>query len=259
MTNCCINACSNNELTTYSSINDNFDFNDEDSLKNIPQIKDSNQGINFIVSKECYQILIKKIPKNIFTKRLCQNLNAKNIFYLIKRAINWILLVTVAKKDKRIKKYILMIKNYTKFGTKKILDELEELNTNNKIKKEDEPLLLQSLSDWVMLIELIMFLNNSCDNDNDNKITPDYSGKNACSVYDINLWYNKNIEEVIKRYCFEGCYFLLQIKIKYSHENNNYNKFIKTPEIKVNKNSKNEVKKVFYLIEDFVKELSEEM
>ena len=257
MTNCCINPCSNNELTTYSSINDNFDFLNEDSLKNIPQIKDSNQGMDFIISKESYQILIKKIPKNIFTKKLCQNLNAKNIFYLIKQAINWILPVIIVKKDKRIKKYILMIKNYTKFGTKKILDELEELNTNNKIKKEDEPLLLQSLSDWVMLIELIMFLNNSCDNNN--RIEPDYCRKNACSVYDINLWYNKNIEEVIKRYCFEGCYFLLQIKIKYNHENNNYNKFIKTPEIKVNKNSKNEVKKVFYLIEDFVKELSEEM
>ena len=257
MTNCCSNACSNNELTTYSSINDNFDFQDEDSLKNIPQIKDSNEGINFIISKECYQILIKKIPKNIFTKKLCQNLKAKNIFCLIKQVINWILPVTILKKDKTIKKYILMIKNYTKFGTKKILDELEELNTNNLIKKEDEPLLLQSLSDWIMLIELIMFLNNSCDNNN--KIVVDYNRKKTCSVYDINLWYNKNIEEVIKRYCFEGCYFLLQIKMKYYHENSNYNKIIKTPEIKVNKISKNEVKKAFYLIEDFVKELSEEI
>ena len=258
MTNCCDNIRSNTELITSSSMIDNNSyFQDENSLKQIPQIKDSNEGIDFIISKESYQILIKKIPKNIFVKKLCQNLNPQNIFYLIKEAINWILPIETEKKDKKIKKYISMIQNYTKFGTKKIIDELESLNINNKLKKEDEGLLLQSLSDWVMLIELILFLNKS---GNNNNYEPDFSCKNMCSVYDINLWYNKNMEEVIKRYAFEGCYYLLQIKMKYSSEKNNFNKIIKTPSnIKVNKDSINEFKKLFFLIEDFIKELSNEM
>ena len=258
MTNCCDNIRSNTELITSSSMTDNNSiFQDENSLKQIPQIKDLNEGIDFIISKESYQILIKKIPKNIFVKKLCQNLNPQNIFYLIKEAINWILLIETEKKDKKIKKYISMIQNYTKFGTKKIIDELESLNINNKLKKEDEGLLLQSLSDWVMLIELILFLNKS---GNNNNYGPDFSCKNMCSVYDINLWYNKNMEEVIKRYAFEGCYYLLQIKMKYSCEKKNFNKILKTPsDIKVNKDSINEVKKLFFLIEDFIKELSNEM
>ena len=101
-----------------------------------------------------------------------------------------------------------------------------------------------------------MFLNNSNDRTN---FGPDFSYKNICSVYDINLWSNKNLEEVIKRYCFEGCYFLLQIKIKYSNGMCNNNKLLKTTtNFKVNKDTKNEVKKLFYLVEDFFKELSEE-
>ena len=44
-----------------------------------------------------------------------------------------------------MQKYILMIKNYTNFGTKKIIGEIEDINNNNLIIKEDEKFLLQSL------------------------------------------------------------------------------------------------------------------
>lgn len=254
MTNCCQNNYSNTEFITTSSIASN-QFNDENLLKKIPEIKESNEGIDYITSKDCYQILIKRTPKFILIKKLCQNLDAKEIFNLIKQSINWILPAKADKNDKKIQKIISMIKNYTKFGTKKILDDLEKINY--LLKKEDEILLLQSLSDWVMLIELIMFLNNRRDSNN-NRGT-DYSCKNVCTVYDINLWYNKNLGEIIKKYCFDGIYFLLQIKMKYNkHENKNSNKFVQTPNnVKVNSDTKNEIKKIFILIEDFVKEISE--
>ena len=252
MTNCCQNNYSNTELITSTSITSN-QFKDENLLKKIPEIKESNEGIDYITSKDCYQILIKKTPKIILIKKLCQNLEAQEIFNLIKQSINWILPAKIEKNDKNIQKYIVMVKNYTKFGTKKILDDLEHIN--NLLKKDDEIFLLQSLSDWVMLIELIMFLNNSRDNNNRGR---DYSCKNVCTVYDINLWYNKNMEEIIKKYCFDGIYYLLQIKIKYKHEKNNFNKFVQTPNnVKVNNDTKNEIKKIFILIEDFVKEISE--
>ena len=253
MTNCCQNNFSNTELITSSSISGN-QFNDENLIKKIPEINESNEGLDYITSRDCYQILIKKIPKIILIKKLCQNLDAQEIFNLIKQSINWILPAKIDKKDKNIQKYFLMIKTYTKIGTKKILDDLEKIN--NLFKKEDEILLLQSLSDWVMLIELILFLNNSRDNNNNRG--SDYSCKNVCTVYDINLWYNKKLEEIIKKYCFDGIYYLLQIKIKYKHEKNNFNQFVKTPNnIKVNSETKNEIKKMLILIEDFVKEISE--
>ena len=254
MTNCCKKDFLNTELITSSSIADNT-FKDENLLKKIPIIKDSNQGIEYIISKESYQILIRKIPKILFMKKLCQNIETQEIFFFIKQSINWIFSARVEKNDKKINKYILMIQDYTKFGTKKILDELESIN--KLIKKEDEIFLLQSLSDWVMLIELIMFFNNSSDNSN---LGSDFSCKNTCTVYDINLWYNKNIEEIIKKYCFDGCFYLMQIKIKYMHENINYYKFVETScNLKVNNNTKNEMKRIFNLTKDFVKQISEDL
>ena len=131
MTNCCKKDFLNTELITSSSIADNT-FKDENLFKKIPIIKDSNEGMEYITSKECYQILIRKIPKILFIKRLCENIDAQKIFYFIKQAINWIFSAKTEKNDKKINKYILMIQEYTKFGTKKILDELESINKKRR-------------------------------------------------------------------------------------------------------------------------------
>ena len=47
-----------------------------------------------------------------------------------------------------------MIKNYVNYGTKKIIIDL----SNISFEQEDENYLIQSLSDFIMLIELIMFI-----------------------------------------------------------------------------------------------------
>ena len=252
LTNCCKNDFSHTEIMTTSSMIDNT-FHDENLIKKIPQLKNSNQGLDYITSHECYQLLIRKIPKIIFTKQLCQFIGVEEIFKLIKESINWICNSKIKKNSKKIKKYILMIKNYTNYGTKKIWKELEDINNSKLLKKEDERFFLQSLSDWIMLIELILFLNNSNDNNN---YGPDFSCKNICTAYDINLWSNKNLEDVIKKYCFDGCYFLVQIKIKYLNENKSFNKFLKTSyNSKLNAEIKNEFKKNFTLLENFVNEI----
>ena len=254
MTNCCKND--NNtytEFITSSSINENL-YLDENLLNKIHPLKDSNEGLNYILSKDCYQILIRKVPKISFIKKLCKDLSNQEIFNFIKKVINWISGAKIEKNDQKIKKYILLIKNYINCGTKKIINDLSDITFN----KEDENYLIQSLADFIMLLELIMFFNKSSESNNKGK---DFSCKNVCKEYDINLWYKKNLNEVIKKYSFDGCYFLLQLKMKYKSENkNNNNKFINTTnnnELKINNNIKNEVKKLYYLIEDFVKEITE--
>lgn len=250
MRNCCQSDHSNTEFITSSSINENL-YLDENLLNRIPKLKDSNQGINYITSKECYQILIRKVPKITFLKKLCQNLSIQELFIFIKKSINWILTAKIEKNEKIIIKYLTMIKNYVNYGTKKIINDL----SNVLFEQEDENYLIQSLSDFIMLIELIMFMNKS--SEYNNKGT-DFSCKNVSTEYDINLWYNKNINEVIRKYCFDGCYFLLFLKLKYKCENKHNNtKFIQTPNYnKINNETKNEVKKLFYLIEDFIKEIT---
>lgn len=251
MRNCCQSEHSTTEFITSSSINENL-FLDENLLNGIPKLKDSNQGINYITSKECYQILIRKVPKITFLKKLCQNLSIQELFNFIKKSINWILTAKNEKNEKKIIKYMTMIKNYVNFGTKKIINDLSSIS----FEQEDENYLIQSLSDFIMLIELIMFMNKSSEYKN---IGTDFSCRNVSTEYDINLWYNKNISEVIRKYCFDGCYFLLHVKLKYKSENKfNNTKIIQTPNYtKINSDTKNEVKKLFYLIEDFIKEISE--
>jgi hypothetical protein len=253
MTTCCQNDRMKSEINTSSSMLDNITY-DEQILNEIPSVKNSAEGLKFIISNECYELLIKKIPKVIFTKRISKNLNTSEIFSFIKKCINYVSLVKIMKSDAIIKKYILTAKNYTKLGTKKIIDDLN--NINNIINNSDDNYLLQSLSDWIMLIQLILFLNNK--NDNKNRGS-DFSCKNRCNTYDINLWLNQNLEKVIKKYCFDGCFFLIQIKMKYISNNNKYNnsQFLSTPsDIKVSNEIKNKSKKFLSLTEDFVKELS---
>jgi hypothetical protein len=253
MTTCCQNDRMKSELNTSSTMFDNISY-DEQILNETHSVKDSAEGLNYIISNECYELLIRKIPKVILTKRISKNLKTSEIFNFIKKCINYISTFKMMKGNVKIKKYILMAKNYTKFGTKNILDDLNDINYS--IKNNDDNYLLQSLSDWIMLIQLIIFLNNK--NDNKNRGS-DFSCKNTSTAYDINLWYNKNFEKVIKKYCFDGCFFLIQIKIKYISHNNKYNtnQFLSTPsDLKVSNEIKNQSKKLLCLTEDFVKEIS---
>ena len=62
-----------------------------------------------------------------------------------------------------------------------------------------------------------------------------------------------------KKYIFDGCYFLSKIKIKYKYELKDtisLGKLIPT-QIKVNPDTKNEIKKLVTLVEDFINELIE--
>ena len=241
MTNCCSGQLSSQdkkEKKYLSSIEENY-TKEINYINKIPEIKDLNQFVNYINSNECFLIVSKISSRTIFVKKLCKQIAPKEIINFIKNTIQFILSYNKDNNDKETIKYISMIKSYTKLGTKKIVVEFNIFE--DLIKKEDENFLLRSLSDWVMLVLLMRYLNNKDE---------------------INLWINKNIDKLIKNYCFDGCYFLIKIKKKYIP--NNINNKISQEKIfptqnnySINDEIKNEIKKMGNLVEDFINELIE--
>ena len=201
-------------------------------IKKIPEVKDSNQGLNYICSKECNNI-ITRISRTIFIKKLCNEMSTQEIYIFLKKLINWIISYEIANDDITINRYIAQIQIYAKIGTKKIISELNTLS--KKFKKDEEEFLLRSLSDWVMLIQLIISLAND------------------------NLWKNRFIDKIIKNYVFDGIYFLIKIKDKLTSnhkETISLDKIVPVQRnIKINSETKNEIKKLVALVEDFVIDL----
>ena len=237
VTKCCTSQYLYSDMNSASKETENQNQNQINNImliKKIPEVKDSNQGLNYICSKECNNI-ISKISRTVFIKKLCNEMSTLEIYIFLKKLINWIISYEILNNDITIQKYINQIKIYTKIGTKKIILELNTLS--KKFKKEDEELLLRSLSDWVMLIQLII------------------------SLADGNLWKNRFIDKIIKNYVFDGIYFLVKIKDKFTNnkkETVSLDKIVPVQRnIKINSQTKNEIKKLVALVEDFVIDLTD--
>lgn len=235
VTKCCTSQYLYSDMNSASKETENQNqINNIMLIKKIPEVKDSNQGLNYICSKECNNI-ISKISRTVFIKKLCNEMSTLEIYIFLKKLINWIISYEILNNDLTIRKYITQIKIYTKIGTKKIILELNTLS--KKFKKEEEELLLRSLSDWVMLIQLII------------------------SLADGNLWKNRFIDKIIKNYVFDGIYFLVKIKDKFTNnkkETVSLDKIVPVQRnIKINSQTKNEIKKLVALVEDFVIDLTD--
>ena len=233
VTKCCTSQYLHSDVNHQSKESENENIlNNINLINKIPKVKDSNEGLNYICSKECYNI-ITKISKEIFTKKLCKKMSTEEIYIFIKKVINWILDYKITSDDFLIIKYISKIQIYTKFGTKKIISELNELQ--NIFKKDEEEMLLRSLSDWIILSQIIM------------------------TIKENNLWKNIDLEKYIKNYVFDGIYFLIKIKTKYTHERKetvNLDRiFPIQTNYKINYDTKNEIKNIVDLVEDLVIDL----
>ena len=160
-------------------------------------------------------------------------MSTEEIYIFIKKVIKWILDYKITSDDFLIIKYISKIQIYTKFGTKKIISELNELQ--NIFKKDEEEMLLRSLSDWIILSQIIM------------------------TIKENNLWKNIDLEKYIKNYVFDGIYFLIKIKIKNNFELKetiSIDKIIPTQiNTKINSDTTKEIIKLISLVEDFVFDL----
>lgn len=248
-------CCCQRELLIYENsfyTENESKFNDIELLDQIPSKYNIEESFNYIQSKLFYKFLVKKVPKALLIKKLCLKLNPKELFILIKKIINWICSFDYNNKTKNTYKqnYIENIKSNTLIATKYLLIELENIN----LAKEIEIYLFESLSDWAMIMQLILFLINN-NNFNFNKYIKN-SDDNGLNGYSFNIWEGKDVNKIYKRYIFDGCYYLIQIKNNYMKKNNL--NFIQLPtDNKITNETKNSVSKLYHLINDFVNELAE--
>ena len=127
ITKCCSTQNSDTyRESPYNSNESDSQLNNNILISQIPEIKELSQGLNYICSKESSYIM-NKISRSVFTKKLCKEMSALEIYFFIKKIINFIISYKTTKNDIFIKRYITQIQTYTKLGTNKIICELNFL------------------------------------------------------------------------------------------------------------------------------------
>jgi hypothetical protein len=215
-----VNCCSKQSVI-YSSSLSIYSLNENESSKGndsyndiIAPISDINQVLKFITSKEYYLLLIKKIPKHIISKNICQKLNNNDIMTIINNLYDWIKNENMDNCDDTTKQSINLIKENTLLGLRFILKELKNTKFNGQL----DIFILQAFTSISLIAQCILYLKNRHDQ-KDNS-------------FNISIWENQNIVNEAKIYAFQAAYFLLMIKKKYGNkENNTYENKI-TNEIK---------------------------
>ena len=225
VTNCCTKQTiiQSASISIYSlSEEDLFNYNEI----GIPTISDKDHAFKFITSNEYYPLLLKNIPKNIITKKICQKLNNADIFSLINNLFEWIKKEELVDCDKDIKNNIILIKNNAKISLNYILKELNNIQFNEKI----EIYIVEALTNISLIIQCLLFLFNK---------------------FNLNIWENKNIIEEAKKYGFQASYFLLLIKKKYINNPINNINNIQNDENKITNEKKGEVNLFYKVSLDF--------
>jgi hypothetical protein len=191
ITNCCTqqNITESLSISVYSTSQDEK-WQKEDLYKNISEFEDISHAFIFITSKDYYPLILKKIPKHIISKKICQKLSNKDIMELINKLLNWIKEQNIDNFEEKAKKEIIMIKQNTGISLNYIIKKLKDLNFGNKT----ECFLIQALTSISLIVQCILFIING---------------------YSTSIWGNKNIAQEAKKYAFQCAYFLSMTKCKY--------------------------------------------
>lgn len=207
ITNCCTrqSIIHGSSISIYSLTDEDFTKNNEQFQNDIIAISDVEHAFKFIISKDYYSLLLKKIPKHIISKNICAKLNNADIISLINKLFEWIRKEEFENIDENSKKYIDLIKENTKISLNYLLKEIKDIKYNEKI----EIYIMQGLTSISLIVQCLLYLAN-------NK-------KQDIIEFKLNLWEGKNIVEEAKKYGFHVAYFLCLIKNKYNGKNNESN------------------------------------
>ena len=204
--NCCSNktVILSSSISIYSLSEIESTKNNNSNIEQIPNVTDLNQAYSFIISKEYYPLLRKKIKKHLITKKLCQKLNNTDILKLINNLFEWIKKAEFENCDESTKKNINIIKENTKVSLNYILDKLKNNQLNNE---KINIFMLQSLTHISIIVQCILYLV--------------YTKSSDINQFSFCIWENKNIIGEAKLNAFQAAYFLLLVKKMYDKINKN--------------------------------------
>jgi len=185
-------------ISIYSMNEDEVWNNNNQYKSQIKTIYDSNQGLNYITSSEFYSLLIKKFPRHIISRSICEKLSNNEISSLISKLFDCILNVSTKGCNENTKSDIDKIKLNTNLSLRYFIIDIKEI----RFKEETDCFLLQALTCEYLIVQSLLFLINSR-NKEDNE-------------YKINIWDNKDIVKEAKIYALETSYFLFHVRKKYN-------------------------------------------
>ena len=237
---CCLNRTNvlNSDVKVLEDSTANYQISAELALKNIKSLNDISQAFNFIISGEYYLLLFKITNVYTLIDKIISELNCDDIFTLIEKFVNWI-----NNSESIENKIINEMKLNVEYGTKRLITEIHDIHSQNKIKLP-KIYLIKCLTNLSLIAQYIKYINN-------NEKEKDYKE---------NYW-KEDDEKKIKLLSYKVSYNLMKIRDFLLNSSNHNDNKENTDSLKSNNekldSSKNEYLNLYGNIEKFIKELND--
>ena len=237
---CCLNRTNvlNSDVKVLEDSTANYQISSELALKNIKSLNDLSQAFNFIISGEYYLLLFKITNVYTLIDKIISELNCDDIFTLIEKFVNWI-----NNSESVENKIINEMKLNVEYGTKRLITEIHDFHSQNKIKLP-KIYLIKCLTNLSLISQYIKYINN-------NEKEEDYKE---------NYW-KEDDKKKIKLLSYKVSYNLMKIRDFLLNSSNHNDNKENTDSLKSNNekldSSKNEYLNLFGNIEKFIKEIND--
>ena len=237
---CCLNRTNvlNSDVKVLEDSTANYQISAELALKNIKSLNDISQAFNFIISGEHYLLLFKITNVYTLIDKIISELNCDDIFTLIEKFVNWI-----NNSESVENKIINEMKLNVEYGTKRLITEIHDIHSQNKIKLP-KIYLIKCLTNLSLISQYIKYINN-------NEKEEDYKE---------NYW-KEDDKKKIKLLSYKVSYNLMKIRDFLLNSSNHNDNKENTDSLKSNNekldSSKNEYLNLYGNIEKFIKAIND--
>ena len=237
---CCLNRTNvlNSDVKVLEDSTANYQISAELALKNIKSLNDISQAFNFIISGEYYLLLFKITNVYTLIDKIISELNCDDIFTLIEKFVNWI-----NNSESVENKIINEMKLNVEYGTKRLITEIHDIHSQNKIKLP-KIYLIKCLTNLSLISQYIKYINN-------NEKEKDYKE---------NYW-KEDDKKKIKLLSYKVSYNLMKIRDFLLNSSNHNDNKENTDSLKSNNekldSSKNEYLNLYGNIEKFIKAIND--
>ena len=154
---CCYNRTNvpNSDIKVPEDSYVNYQVSTESALKEVKSINDISQAFDFIISGQYYLLLFKITNVYILIDKIISELNCDDIFTLIEKFVNWI-----NNSESVENKIINEMKLNVEYGTKRLITEIHDIHSQNKIKLP-KIYLIKCLTNLSLIAQYIKYINNN--------------------------------------------------------------------------------------------------